>query len=120
MFPLTVSLWTPDGSTRLRSAHDTVRSTAVSGVGVVILILAIVSLAIWWIRDLRHGRRARQLMPAPGDDGEECGDGTLVVPEEGLPEQPPVVSDPEAFDPVGDFFSTPAPDYDEGRSRPRP
>ena len=68
VFPVQVSVWTPDGSQLIAQARDTVRSTAVSGVGVVLILVALVSLGIWWIRDLRHGRRARQLVPAPKDD----------------------------------------------------
>jgi hypothetical protein len=70
VFPLDVSLWTPDGSQMLVRDRDTVRSTAVSGVGIILIVVAIVSLAIWWIRDLRYGRRARQLVPAPDGDSE--------------------------------------------------
>ena len=68
VFPLDVSLWTPDGSQLIAQDRNTVRSTAVSGVGVVLIVLAIVSLGLWWIRDLRHGRRARQLLPAPHEE----------------------------------------------------
>jgi hypothetical protein len=68
VFPLEVSLWAPDGSQQLASDSDTVRSTAVSGVGVVLIVVAIVGLAIWWVRDVRHGRRDRQLVPAPDEE----------------------------------------------------
>jgi hypothetical protein len=74
VFPLDVSLWSPDGSQLLASDRDTVRSTAVSGVGIVLIAVALISLAIWWGRDLRHGRRARQLVPAPSED-EDYHDG---------------------------------------------
>jgi hypothetical protein len=74
VFPLDVSLWTPDGSQMLARNRDTVRSTAVSGVGIVLIGLAVLSLGIWWARDLRYGRRARRLVPAPSEDG-EYGDG---------------------------------------------
>ncbi len=60
VFPVEVSVWTPDGSQLIAQARDTVRSTAVSGVGVVLILLALISLGVWWIRDLRHGRRARR------------------------------------------------------------
>jgi hypothetical protein len=63
VFPLDVSLWTPGGAHRLALNRDTVRSTAVSNVGVILIVLAVASLAIWWGRDLRHGRRARKLVP---------------------------------------------------------
>lgn len=90
VFPLDVSLVTPDGSVVLAHDRDTVRSTAVSGVGIVLIVLAAVSLAIWWARDLRHGRRARRLVPAPDFDEEKGA----------------------ADDVVDDFFATPGPDYE--------
>jgi hypothetical protein len=74
VFPLNVALWSPDGSVRLVGHRLTVRSTAVSGVGIVLIVLAVLSLAVWWGRDLHHGRRARQLVPAPVDEG--TGDGS--------------------------------------------
>jgi hypothetical protein len=79
VFPLDVSLWTPDGSEMLVRDRDTVRSTAVSGVGIILIALAAASLAIWWARDLRHGRRARRLVPAPGEAGagEDAGRGRV-------------------------------------------
>jgi hypothetical protein len=74
VFPLDVSLWTPDGSQLLARDRDTVRSTAVSGVGIILIAVAVVSLGLWWARDLRHGRRARQLVPAPGAESEDEAD----------------------------------------------
>ena len=125
VFPLSVSLWTPDGSEVLATDRDTVRSTAVSGVGVVLIVLAIVSLAIWWVRDLRHGRRARQLVPAPGEDDDANADadanpnGDRAGGEAVLPSQPAIVGHPGDSDPVvREFFSTPAPDFDQPRPRP--
>jgi len=120
VFPLDVSLWTPDGSVQLASDSDTVRSTAVSGVGVVLIVLAIVSLAVWWVRDLRHGRRARQLVPAPGDetsDEEDAYQGEEGAGEAAAPAAEPIlVGEPGDSDPVvREFFSTPAPDYDDRR-----
>lgn len=71
VFPLEVDLYTPDGSVLLASDHDTVRSTAVSGVAIVLAILAALSLAVWWGRDLRRGRRRRGLIPSPLDEAEQ-------------------------------------------------
>jgi hypothetical protein len=99
VFPLDVSLWTPGGGQRLALNRDTVRSTAVSNAGVILIVLAIASLAIWWARDLRHGRRARKLIPPPVFDGAQ------------LPADPA----------VGDFFDKPPPAYPgKGDSRARP
>jgi len=66
VFTLQITLSSPDGSLALGSNRDTVRSTAVSGVGVVLIILAFLGLAYWWIRNIRHGRRAKQLVE-PGE-----------------------------------------------------
>jgi hypothetical protein len=63
-----VELYTPDGSLLLASDRDTVRSTAVSGVAIILAILAALSLAVWWGRDLRRGRRRRGLVPSPFDE----------------------------------------------------
>jgi len=93
VFPLDVSLWTPGGGVRLVKRQNTVRSTAVSGVGVILIILAVLSLALWWGRDLRHGRRARRLVPAPGEDEPEL-----------------LVDDPV----VREFFEKPPPGFDGG------
>lgn len=94
VFPLDVSLWTPGGGIRLAKEQNTVRSTAVSGVGVVLIVLAVLSLLLWWVRDLRHGRRARRLVPAPPD-----------------PDEPELRLD----DPVvREFFASPPPGYGRG------
>lgn len=99
VFPLDVSLWTPGGGQRLALNRDTVRSTAVSNAGVILIVLAIASLAIWWARDLRHGRRARKLVPPPVFD------------------EPQFADDPA----VRDFFERPPPGYPEkGDSPARP
>ena len=99
VFPLDVSLWTPGGGQRLALNRDTVRSTAVSNAGVILIVLAIASLAIWWARDLRHGRRARKLVPPP------------VFDEPQFPDDPA----------VRDFFEKPPPGYPEkGDSPARP
>lgn len=89
--PLDVAVWSPDGSLRLAYEQETVSSTAISGVGLVLIIVTIVSLAIWWVRDLRHGRRARRLVPAPTDDElDALGDDPVII----------------------DFFAKPPPEYD--------
>ena len=69
VFPLVVKLSAPDGAT-LAMDQDTVRSTAVSGAGVVLIVVAFVSLAVWWVRDLRHGRRPRGMAPSPIEEAD--------------------------------------------------
>jgi hypothetical protein len=128
VFPLDVSLWTPDGSQMLARNRDTVRSTAVSGVGIILIAVAVVSLAIWWGRDLRYGRRARRLVPAPSEDGEygdedgpaeefdggngsagEFGDQLTGAGAPGSPDRS-----------MQEFFAMPAPEYQQRPSEPRP
>ncbi len=127
VFPVDVSLWTPDGSELIAQGRDTIRSTAVSGVGVILILVAIISLGIWWVRDLRHGRRAGQLVPAPVDDApdqdseEEPGDAIVSpVPEArsqvhdgGLPVAADL-PDPETM--VRQIFSAPTPEYGDQAS----
>ena len=45
-----------------------------SGVAIILAILAAVSLAVWWGRDLRRGRRRRGLIPSPFDDASPDAD----------------------------------------------
>jgi hypothetical protein len=71
---LALQLATPSGSEEIASSTDTVRSTAISDVGLVLMVSAALFLAVWWARNARHGRRARQLVPRPADDeGPEGG-----------------------------------------------
>ena len=63
-FPLRVSLVSPDGALVLGTSRFTVRSTAASGVGVVLSVGAGGFLMLWWGRHLVRGRRNRRLVPA--------------------------------------------------------
>lgn len=63
-FPLRVSLVSPDGALVLGTSRFTVRSTAASGVGVVLSVGAGTFLLLWWGRHLVRGRRNRRLVPA--------------------------------------------------------
>jgi hypothetical protein len=118
VFPLDVSLWTPDGSQLLARDRDTIRSTAVSGVGVVLIGMAVVSLGLWWARDLRHGRRARQLMPPPGEEGDFTGENGAAVESPGGLAGAVMHGDRDAD--VRDSFTIPAPDYERRPTEPRP
>jgi hypothetical protein len=59
-FKLQVVLTSPDGRLPLSSGRLEVRSTAVSGVGVVLSVGAGAFLLLWWMRSLRRDRRARR------------------------------------------------------------
>lgn len=98
VFPLDVKLYSPGGALELAHDRDTVRSTAVSGVGVVLIVVALVSLLVWWGRDLRHGRRPRRLAPPPATDPEE---NDIILSDD------PVVHE---------FFAGPAPEYKPPRA----
>ena len=62
-FPLRVNLVSPDGSLVLGRSRLTVRSSAASGVGVVLSVGAILFLLLWWGRHQVRGRRNRRLVP---------------------------------------------------------
>ena len=63
-FPLRVNLVSPDGALVLGRSRLTVRSTASSGVGVVLSAGAGAFLLLWWGRQQVRGRRNRRLVPA--------------------------------------------------------
>ncbi|MCB0969914.1 MAG: hypothetical protein KDA97_00115 [Acidimicrobiales bacterium] len=58
--PVRVTVRSPDGGVLLAEGRYTIRSTAVSGVGVVLTIGAAGFLALWWGRHLRRARRERR------------------------------------------------------------
>lgn len=80
-FPLDVSVQSPDGTVSLGTARYTVRSTAISGVGLFLSIGAGVFLLLWWARHWRSIRRDRRLVStahptmrsAPSADDEPAG-----------------------------------------------
>nr|WP_249420257.1 DUF6049 family protein [Rhabdothermincola salaria] len=61
-FPLEVGVRSPDEVLDITSTSFTVRSTAISGAGLVLSIGAGVFLLVWWGRHFRKVRRARQLV----------------------------------------------------------
>ncbi len=102
VFTLQVVLQSPGGAVVLGANRDTVRSTVVSGVGVVLIVLAALGLAFWWIRNFRHGRRARDLVDP--DTAE------IALPEvaEARGHRPPPLPEDQA---ISDFFASPPPRY---------
>jgi hypothetical protein len=93
VFPLDVYLY--GGSKQLAHDKDTVRSTAVSGAAVILIIVALLALVVWWGRDLRRGRRPKGMVPSP-------------VAEPGTGEPPS----------LDDFFERPPPQYGDGEMSP--
>ena len=63
--PVSVALWTADGSIRLDGRQLNVRSTAISGVGLLLSLGALVVLVVWWIRSWRRTRRDAPRDPGP-------------------------------------------------------
>ncbi len=61
-FPLDVAITSADGSLPVASTRYTVRSTAISGVGLVLSVGAGLFLLVWWARHFRTARRARKLV----------------------------------------------------------
>jgi putative peptidoglycan lipid II flippase len=102
VFRLTVDLESANGALSFAHTQYTVRSTAASGVGIFLSIGAALLLVLWWIRDLRHGRRARRLVPSEDDEpalhaaqaGPEFGSDEWLYRQLGLEWPPPEVSQP--------------------------
>jgi len=72
-FPLEVDVMSPDGQRSLTMTRYTVRSTAVSGAGLVLSVGAGLFLIVWWARHWRRTRRSAKLVatadhPARGGD----------------------------------------------------
>jgi hypothetical protein len=63
-FPMGVTVKSPDSSIELDRTTFDIRSTAVTGVGLVLSIGAGLFLAVWWARHWRSSRRSRHLVPA--------------------------------------------------------
>jgi hypothetical protein len=61
-FPVDVRIQSPDGSRLVGSARYSVRSTAVSGIGLLLSIGAGIFLLVWWARHWRSIRRGRRLV----------------------------------------------------------
>jgi Family of unknown function (DUF6049) len=63
-FTMDVEVTSPDGSIVLDTSTFDIRSTAISGVGLVLSVGAGLFLAVWWAKHWRSARRSRHLMPA--------------------------------------------------------
>jgi hypothetical protein len=96
-FSLEVEVTSPDGTIVLDEATFTVRSTTVSGVGLLLSGGAGLFLLIWWARHWRSARRSRRLVTPP-PDGHDAGSD----------HQPPTYPGPTPPDRMGGSRSTPA------------
>jgi hypothetical protein len=103
--PLEITVRSPDGQVVLAESRYTVRSTAVSGVGILLTIGAAAFLALWWGRHwVRHRRRARHARPRP-----RPGRGRGAPPDPAAP----VDDGPDLDDDIADDVLAPA-----GRAAP--
>jgi hypothetical protein len=76
-FPLEITVTSPDGSIVFDRTTFDIRSTAVTGVGLVLSVGAGLFLAVWWARHWRRARRSRHLMPAGAVPAEPPPPGAL-------------------------------------------
>jgi hypothetical protein len=91
-FPLDIRIASPNGELELDTTRFDIRSTAVSGVGLVLSIGAVLFLALWWVRNWRATTRSKRLVPTDGPDpdggsgpGPEQPDATALPPAPGGP-----------------------------------
>jgi hypothetical protein len=91
-FPLEVTITSADGAVPVTATEYTVRSTAISGIGLALSIGAGLFLLVWWARHFRTARRARQLVgadtdaPTLADAGDYAPTAADRTPEPPLPE----------------------------------
>jgi hypothetical protein len=71
--PIDITVRTPDGDVTLDEVRYTVRSTAVSGIGLILSIGAAAFLLLWWARHWSRARRARHR-----DNHPSTGDGSTA------------------------------------------
>jgi hypothetical protein len=65
LFPVTISVGSTDGILPMSSNRIPIRSTAFSGLGLVLTIAAGLFLALWWARNFRTNRRSKRLVATP-------------------------------------------------------
>lgn len=59
-FPMILTVSSPDGRLQFQRSRLTVRSTAVSGAGIIVTVVAAGFLALWWTIHIVRGRRAKR------------------------------------------------------------
>lgn len=79
-FSMVVTVTSPDGSIVLDTSTFDVRSTTISGVGLVLSAGAGLFLVIWWARHWRSSRRSRHLVAAAAGAAPPAGPGTPAAP----------------------------------------
>jgi len=66
-----VSITSPDDRLNLATGALDIRSTAVSGLGLIVSVVAFAVLLTWWARTIARVRRQRRTASVPGDPPEE-------------------------------------------------
>lgn len=89
-FPVEILLSTADDAIELGQGRFTVRSTAISGTGLVLSIVAGVFLAGWWALHFRSTRRSKRLVTIDATQGPTDG----PPPDQPPPDQPPPTAAP--------------------------
>ncbi|HEX6423687.1 MAG TPA: DUF6049 family protein [Acidimicrobiales bacterium] len=79
-FSMVVTVTSPDGSIVLDTSTFDVRSTTISGVGLVLSAGAGLFLVIWWARHWRSSRRSRHLVSGTTGTSPPAGAGALTAP----------------------------------------
>ena len=84
-----IAITSPDGRLDLAAGAVNVRSTAVSGLGLVVSLVSLAVLLTWWARTIARVRRQRRAASVPGDPTEDGGnpapDSATPDPEERQP-----------------------------------
>ena len=75
-FPLEIEVTSPDGRSSLAASRYTIRSTAVSGAGLVLSIGAGTFLVVWWARHWHRTRRSAKLVAADAGPASPSEQGT--------------------------------------------
>jgi hypothetical protein len=99
-FTLEVTVTSRDGSIVLDRSTFDIRSTAISGVGLVLSIGAGLFLVIWWARHWRRTRRSRALMPPDEPSGADADVGSGPGASGGGEAAPPSPADDAHYRPA--------------------
>ncbi|WP_421117982.1 DUF6049 family protein [Aquihabitans daechungensis] len=83
--PVRITVRSPDDGVILSESQYTIRSTAVSGVGIVLTVGAALFLAVWWGR---HWRRARKARADGSDAGPDEAAAAAGTPADAQPSAP--------------------------------
>ena len=82
---VTVAITSPGGQLELHEGVIDIRSTAISGLGLVISIIALIVLGGWWVRTIRRVRRNRAAATVAATD--QTADAEATTAEASADEQ---------------------------------